>query len=87
MIESSVIIGSSIYWGDGGAHGGLLRTTGSDGIGPTDLVQMYSDKGIVLEAQTGMRFEAESIWFNLDISHIHFRKDGAWISLKRLYEL
>lgn len=87
MIESSVIIGSSIYWGDGGAHGGLLRTTGSDGIGPTDLVQMYSDKGIVLEAQTGMRFEAESIWFNLDISRIHFRKDGAWISLKRLYEL
>lgn len=83
-IESSVIMGSSIYWGDSGAHGGLLRTTGSDGVNLTDLVQMYSDKGIVLEAKTGMRFEADSLWINLDASAIHFRHGGAWVSFSQL---
>lgn len=78
------IVGGSIYWGTGGTWGSLTRTYGSDGINTTNIVELYSNAGIVLAATTGFRIEADSLWINLDISDVHFRRNGAYVSLATL---
>lgn len=85
-ISSPTIVGANIYWGDGGVWGSLTRSYGSDGISRTDLVELYSNEGIVLYASTGMRFEAESLWMNLNAYDVHVYYNGGYKNLVELIQ-
>ena len=79
-IESPEIVGGSIYWGENGVNGSLTRGYGNDGRTQTNVVQLYSNAGVVILAEMGMRLEARNgIWFNLSSSDIHI-KDGSHYS-------
>ena len=86
MIYAPTMMGGQIYWGQNGTYGSLIRTYGSDGQSRTDIVELYSSDGVVIYANTGMRFEAASIWVNLDYSDIHVRKNGYYVDLGTLIE-
>lgn len=79
------VTGATINFGTGGTMGSLFYTRGSDGVSTTDLIQLGSSAGIVLYATTNMRFEANSIWMNVDASGLHFKKNGNWVSLNDLF--
>lgn len=64
-IMSPTLIGAEIYWGSGGTQGSLTRGYGNDGEGYTNIVELYSNAGIVLNADTNMRFEGNSLWINM----------------------
>lgn len=81
MIYSPTLVGAEIYWGQGGTYGSLTRGYGSDGVRQTNIVEMYSNQGIVLNATTNMRFEALSLWLNMEADEICMRHYGAWTSL------
>lgn len=84
MIYSATLVGGEIYWGRNGTYGSLSRTYGSDGVNRTDIVEMYSNGGIVLSANEGMRFEASSLWINIDADDVHVRYGGRYCSLTSL---
>lgn len=85
-IYSPTLVGAEIYWGKTGTYGSLTRTYGSDGIHSTNIVELYSNAGIVLKAQSGMRFEADSLWINLDADDVHVKYNGRFYSLPTLIE-
>lgn len=80
-ISSPTIVGANIYWGTGGVWGSLTRSYGSDGVSRTDLIELCSNAGIVLYASTGMRFEGNSLWVNMDAYDVHFIYNGNYYSL------
>lgn len=84
MIYSPTIVGGEIYWGQNGTYGSLTRTYGSDGVNRTDIVEMYSNGGIVLNAMEGMRFEGSGLWINMDADDINVRYGGRYYSLTKL---
>ena len=86
MIKSATIIGSEIYWGDNGTYGSLTRGTGSASGTETNIVELYSNDGIVIRANGGgMRLEStKGIWLNNDYTKIYVRYDGSYISLGAL---
>lgn len=85
-IEACTILGADIYWGGtNDTYGHLTYTTGSDGVRITDLVQLYSNHGVNIEAVEGMRFHAESLWLDFHPTEVHFRDNG-WKTLKQVIE-
>lgn len=85
-IYSPTLIGAEIYWGQNGAYGSLTRGYGSDGSGRTDIVELYSNAGVVLNATTGMRFEAQYLWINMEYSDVHVKYNGRYVDLGTLIE-
>ena len=85
-IMSPTLMGASIYFGEGGVTGSLTRGYGNDGQNWTNLVQMISNYGIVLDAATNMRFEANSLWINISSYDVHVKHNGRWMSLVDLIE-
>lgn len=83
-IYSPTIVGGEIVWGNTGTYGHLTRGYGYDGVNQTNIVEMYSNAGIVLYATTGMRFEANSIWINLECNNVHVRYNGVYYGLGQL---
>lgn len=81
MIYSPTLVGANIYWGTDGTWGSLTRGYGSDGVNRTDIVEMYSNQGIVLNATTNMRFEALTLNLNMEVDDIFLRYNGAWRTL------
>lgn len=86
MIYSPTLVGGEIYWGNNGTYGGLIRSYGSDGESRTNIVELYSNQGVVLSAMTGMRFEASTLWINLDYTDVHVKRNGHWVDLGTLIE-
>lgn len=86
MITSATIIGSKIYWGDNGTYGSLTRGTGSASGTETNIVELYSNDGIVIRANGGgMRLEStKGIWLNNDYAKIYVRYNGSYINLGTL---
>jgi hypothetical protein len=83
-ILSPQIYGAEIYWGDSkknGTYGSLTRGEGSDGVSTTNIVELSSNFGMVLSANTNIRFEANAIWFNMGISDIHITYNNSWYTL------
>lgn len=85
-IMSPTIMGAEIYWGSGGTQGSLTRTYGDDGESETNIVELYSNAGVVLNARTNMRFEGNSLWINMDASDVHVKYNKRYISLESLIE-
>lgn len=83
-IIGGTVTGARINFGNSGTAGSLFYTTGSDGVGTTDLIQLGSTGGIVLYATSNMRFEAQSLWINIDVSNIHVKKNGSYVTLASL---
>lgn len=83
-IYSPTIVGGEIVWGNTGTYGHLTRGYGYDGVNQTNIVEMYSNAGIVLYAVTGMRFEGSSLWINMDHNQVHVRYNGAYYGLGQL---
>lgn len=87
-IIGGTITGTSIYWGDNGAYGGLVRGYGYDGANYTDVVQMYSNAGIVIEAGTNMRIEVGSaLYINTEAARVYVKYNGGYTSLAALIPL
>lgn len=86
MIYSPTLVGAEIYWGQSGTWGSLTRTYGSDGRDRTNIVEMYSNQGIVLNATTNMRFEALGLWLNMEAWDITMRYQGVWTTLYDLID-
>lgn len=80
-IISPTVIGAEIYWGEGGVYGSLRRTWGHDGQQQTNVVELYSNSGVVIQATDGLRLEGSGIWINLDAYDVHVRYQGNYISL------
>lgn len=85
-IVGGSVIGSTIYFGSYGSSGILRATYGNDGQSYTDVIELLSSNGLVLNCTQGFRIEADKIWINLDISRINFRKNGMWTSLESLLQ-
>lgn len=83
-IIGGTVTGARINFGNSGTAGSLFYTTGSDGVSTTDLIQLGSTGGIVLYATSNMRFEAQSLWMNIDVSDIHVKKNGSYVTLASL---
>lgn len=85
-IYSPNLVGAKIYWGENGTYGSLTRGYGNDGKSQTDIVELYSNAGVVLNATTGMRFEGLYLWINMDYTDIHVKYDGRYVTLGKLIE-
>lgn len=85
-IYSPTLIGAEIYWGRNGAYGSLTRGYGNDGGGQTNIVELYSNAGIVLNASSNMRFEGNSLWINMDAYNVNVRYQGSYCSLVSLIQ-
>ncbi len=86
-IYAPTLVGAEIYWGNYGTYGSLTRGYGSDGINRTNIVELYSNAGIVLNAYSNMRFEANSLWMNIDAYDIYVKYRGSYYSFVELIEL
>jgi hypothetical protein len=86
-ISTATITATQINWGDG--KKGLLNwTTGNDGEGSTDLAQVYSTDGILINARNGgvRIYGSKGIW--LDSKNVNFRTaDGSYHSLAEFWTL
>lgn len=80
-IISPTLIGAEIYWGEGGIYGSLTRSWGSDGKKDTNVVELYSNSGVVIQATDGLRLEASGLWINLDAYDVHVKHNGSYTSL------
>lgn len=85
-IYSPTLIGAEIYWGRNGTYGSLTRGYGNDGGGQTNIVELYSNAGIVLNASSNMRFEGNSLWINMDAYNVNVRYQGSYCSLVSLIQ-
>lgn len=83
-IYSPTLVGAEIYWGTNGTYGSLTRTYGSDGQYSTNVIELYSNAGIVLYASTNMRFEGSGLWINMDYNNVHVRYNGIYYGLGSL---
>lgn len=86
MIYSPTIVGAEIYWGKNGTYGSLTRGYGNDGVNRTDIVELYSNQGIVLTAATNMRLDAQTISFNMEPDDVRLRYNGNWRTLYQIIE-
>lgn len=85
-IYSPTLIGAEIYWGQNGTYGSLTRGYGNDGGGQTNIVELYSNAGIVLNASSNMRFEGRSLWINIDAYRVNVKYQGSYYSLVGLIQ-
>lgn len=83
-INGGTITGTNIYFGADQTYGHLYRTYGNDGNKNTNVVEMYSNAGIVINATDGLRLEASGLWINLNYNSIHVKDNGSWINLETL---
>lgn len=77
----------SIEWSKtGGISAEISFTNGSAGETVTDLIQLYSNRGILLHAETDIGIRSNTIWFQgLDATKLFLRKDdgtSGFITLK-----
>lgn len=83
-IMSPTLIGAEIYWGEGGVYGSLTRTWGHDGQQATDVVELYSNSGIIIYATDGLRLEGSGLWINMEAEDVHVRYNGSYMNLETL---
>ena len=90
FIDGKKIYSPELYFGSGGTYGNITHGNGSDGVNTTDLIQLISNKGIVLDAGTNMRFEMNDgsggLWINIDYSHVHVKYGGVYTDLGTLID-
>lgn len=80
------VTGATISFGTYGSQGMLYHTNGFDGENTTDVIELYSQAGLVLRCNRGMRLNAYKLWIDLDISRVNFRKNGVWVTLASLLQ-
>lgn len=83
-IIGGTVTGSDIWFGSEGSQGVLRHAIGFDGENYTDVIELFSQNGLVLRCNDGMRFNAHKLWVDLDISMVNFRKNGSWVTLENL---
>lgn len=80
FIDGNKIYSPNLLFGTNGASGHLKYGQGHDGQSTTDIIEMLSNKGIVINAQGGgMRIEATSgIWLN---SQTLVKHNGSYVDV------
>lgn len=86
MIYSPTLVGAEIYWGQGGTYGSLTRGYGSDGVYRTNIVELYSNQGIVLTATTNMRIDALTLNLTMEPEDVRLYYDGNWRTLRQVIQ-
>lgn len=86
MIYSPTLVGAEIYWGQGGTYGSLTRGYGSDGVYRTDIVELYSNQGIVLTATTNMRIDALTLNLTMEPEDVRLYYRGNWRTLYQVIQ-
>lgn len=86
MIYSPTLVGAEIYWGQGGTYGSLTRGYGSDGVYRTNIVELYSNQGIVLTATTNMRIDALTLNLTMEPEDVRLYYGGNWRTLYQVIQ-
>lgn len=85
-IYSPTLVGAEIYWGQGGTYGSLTRGYGSDGAYRTNIVELYSNQGIVLTATTNMRIDALTLNLTMEPEDVRLYYNGNWRTLYQVIQ-